>query len=130
MPKFYLTYCILGAVGLSLSACDAPANDGASVSTVDTSKYGHLSAIYLCGDEQLQTSHTAEKTMIAYKGAKLDASRTVQILDNAFAGETFTANQNGDVIVFQGKAYDATLQINNDVISCEKLSCTPLGENH
>jgi len=40
-------------------------------------KYGHMSAIYLCGDEQLQTSHTTEATKLAYKGEKIDVIRQV-----------------------------------------------------
>jgi len=77
-----------------------------------------------------QTSHTDDETKIAYKGDKFSASRTIQISDNAFLGETFRATHNGDVIIFKGKGHDVTLTINDDVIMCEKLSCIPLGEVH
>jgi len=129
MSKLYLTQCVIGLMGLALAGCAA--SDGEVVKDSSHSdKYGHMSAIYLCGNDQLQTSHTDDETKIAYKGDKFSASRTIQISDNAFLGETFRATHNGDVIIFKGKGHDVTLTINDDVIMCEKLSCIPLGEVH
>ena len=132
MTKPYLIQCIIGLMGFALAGCAASGGEVVknSANSANSDKYGHMSAIYLCGSDQLQTSHTDDETKIAYKGDKFEASRTVQILDNAFAGETFTSTYKGDKIIFRGKGFDASLTINNEVISCEKLSCIPLGENH
>ena len=129
MAKCYLMQCVVGLMGFVLAGCAA--SDGDVVNdSASSDKYGHMGAIYLCGSDQLQTSHSDDETKIAYKGEKFTASRTVQISDNAFLGETFSATHNGDVIVFKGKGQDVTLTINDDVIICEKLSCIPLGEIH
>jgi len=106
-------------------------SDSQSVSTKEANdRFGHLSAIYLCGDDQLQTSHTAKETKLAYKGAKIDVVRSVTVIDDAFGGETFKGRLNGQPLVFKGKGYDAKLTLGNEVIACEKLSCIPLGGPH
>lgn len=97
---------------------------------VDHSKFGHMSAVYLCGDEELQTSHTDAETKLAYKGHKIDVSRKVSILDEAFAGESFQGKLNGQTLIFKGKGYDASLKIGDELISCQKLTCIPLGGPH
>ena len=134
MPKVYIAHCLAGLIALSIAGC-SPSGDGkatadeAGYATLND-KYGHMSAIYLCGEDELQTSYTKDQTMIAYKGEKFDASRTVQVSDNAFSGETYNAVYNGDLIEFKGRGSDVTLTINDDVIACEKISCIPLGEIH
>lgn len=90
-------------------------------------KYGHMSAIYLCGDEQLQTSHTAEATKLAYKGEKIDVIRKVTIIDQTFAGETFEGTFAGQSLLFTGKGDAPTLTIGDQTQTCEKLSCIPMG---
>lgn len=104
-----------------------PHDEGASV---DHSKYGHMSAIYLCGNDQLQTMHTDAEAKLAYKGQKIDVARSVSILDNAFVGESFKGKFDGQSLYFRGKGYESSLKIGNEVISCEKLSCIPLGGPH
>lgn len=90
-------------------------------------KYGHMSAIYLCGDEQLQTSHTTEATKLAYKGEKIDVIRKVTIIDQTFAGETFEGTFAGQSLLFKGKGDAPTLTIGDQTQTCEKLSCIPMG---
>lgn len=90
-------------------------------------KYGHMSAIYLCGDEQLQTSHTTEATKLAYKGEKIDVIRKVTIIDQTFAGETFEGTFAGQSLLFKGKGDATTLTIGDQTQTCEKLSCIPMG---
>lgn len=97
---------------------------------VDHDKFGHLSAIYLCGDHELQTTHTDKESKLAYKGFKIDVTRRVSIVDNAFAGESFKGELNGQSLIFRGKGYDASLKIGDEVMSCEKISCIPLGGPH
>jgi len=74
MVKSYVSFLILaGFTAGSLSACGASDHghdhgdashhgaDGqgdAHDHTADHSKFGHLSAVYLCGEEELQTFHT------------------------------------------------------------------------
>ena len=126
---------------LSLSACGGgvdhdhttsrspnPAPDEASA--VDHSRFGHMSAIYICGNDELQTTHTDTETKLAYKGQKIDVARTVSVVDNAFAGESFKGKFDGQPLFFRGKGYDASLKIGDEVISCEKISCIPLGGPH
>ena len=134
-------------LALSVSACGGAADrdhdheagheDASSAShahdesgEVDHSRFGHMSAIYLCGNDQLQTTHTDEETKLAYKGQKIDVSRVVSVIDNAFAGESFKGNFDGQTLYFRGKGYDASLRLGGKVISCEKISCIPLGGPH
>ena len=97
---------------------------------VDHSRFGHMGAIYLCGNDELQTTHTDIETKLAYKGQKIDVSRVVSVIDNAFAGESFKGKFDGQTLYFRGKGYDASLKIGDEVISCEKISCIPLGGPH
>lgn len=90
-------------------------------------KYGHMSAIYLCGDEQLQTTHTAEATKLAYKGEKIDVTRQVTIIDQTITGETFEGTFAGQSLLFTGKGDATTLTIGDQTQTCEKLSCIPMG---
>lgn len=130
MPNNIFVAMSAALISLGLTACTASSENAEEAAAINTDKFGHLSAIYLCGDEQLQTSHDDMVTQIAFKGSKIDAERTVQILDGAFTGETFTGMYEGDLFVFKGKGYDASLTINDDVVQCEKLSCIPLGDVH
>jgi len=98
--------------------------------TIDHSKFGHLSAVYICGDEELQTRHTDEVSTLAYQGLKIDVTRTVSVVDDAFVGESFKGTFKGQSLFFKGKGYDASLTLDDDVISCEKITCIPLGGPH
>jgi len=109
---------------------DAHSDEEGHFQSTNPDKYGHLSAIYICGDEELQTSHTDKETKIAYKGDKFDVSRKVSIIDGAFGGETFEGKYAGQNLVFKGKGYNASLTLGDEVISCEKLTCIPLGGPH
>lgn len=149
MTYFKATYVLASFLALSASACtgavehvadhgheaassatrhaSAPHEDG---SAADHDKFGHMSAIYLCGNDELQTTHTDLETKLAYKGQKIDVARTVSVIDNAFAGESFEGKFGGQSLYFRGKGYDASLKIGDEVVSCEKISCIPLGGPH
>ena len=142
---YFNKMCVFSAMmTLSLSACggavesdgDHPAASSATrhghedESAVDHNQFGHMSAIYICGNDELQTTHTDEETKLAYKGQKIDVARTVSVIDNAFAGESFKGRLNGQSLFFRGKGYDASLKIGDQVIGCEKISCIPLGGPH
>jgi len=131
---------VLSTLTLILAACsdahthvghDHASNENHTVSDKNPhDKYGHMSAIYLCGDEQLQTSHTSEATKLAYKGEKIDVTRQVTIMDEAFVGETFKGELAGQSLLFKGKGHNATLILGDQTLACEKLSCIPLGGPH
>ena len=130
-------HLVLSALTLILAACtdgqihaEHDHNDETNQNISKQSlhdKYGHMSAIYLCGDEQLQTSHTAEATKLAYKGEKIDVTRRVTIIDQTFAGETFEGTFAGQSLLFKGKGDTTTLTIGDQTQTCEKLSCIPMG---
>ena len=142
MKQMKATWITTALIGFSLSACSASADhdhdhgvDGhidshAKGETVDHSKFGHLSAIYLCADQELQTKHTDKETTLSYLGTTVDASRKVSIIDNAFAGETFKGTFKGQSFIFKGIGYDASMTLGSEVISCEKITCIPLGGPH
>ena len=109
---------------------EAPSEDKGKIKFAEHDKYGHLSAVYLCGDEELQTKHTTGETSLAYKGDKVNVSRKVTAIENAFGGETFEGEFRGQSLLFKGKGYDASLTIGNEVTACEKLTCIPLGGPH
>jgi hypothetical protein len=100
------------------------------VSAVDHNRFGHMSAIYLCGNNQLQTFHTDTETKLAFKDQKIDVTRFVEVVDEAFAGESFKGTFKGQPLFFRGKGYDASLKLGDEVIACEKISCIPLGGPH
>jgi len=142
---YFHKICIFTALAaLSASACtgaDSHADDAAQLAdhtqdahneeaSVDYSQYGHMSAIYICGNDELQTTHTDVETKLAYKGQKIDVERTVTVIDNAFAGESFKGKLNGQSLYFRGRGHDVSLKIGDEVISCEKISCIPLGGPH
>ena len=141
---YFNKICVFAALTtLSLSGCGGAAesdhdheaessasHDHDDLSAVDHSQYGHMSAIYLCGNDELQTMHTDVETKLADKGQKIDVARTVSVVDKAFAGESFKGKFNGQSLFFRGKGYHASLKIGDKVISCEKLSCIPLGGPH
>ena len=109
----------------------AEGDDHADTQTVDPSKFGHLSAVYECGNkEKLQTSHTDAATTLTFRGEKVNVARKVSVVDNAFAGETFEGKFRGQNLLFKGKSHDASLTLNDDVISCQKITCIPLGGPH
>jgi len=127
MNRIFMICLAVASIGIGASACTGSAEHGhehaegsdhgseahtdgdADIQTADHSQFGHLSAVYLCGTEELQTTHTDKETKLAYKGKKIDVSRKVSILDNAFAGETFKGKFNGQKLIFKGKGYDASL---------------------
>ena len=106
---YFNKMCVFTALmTLGLSACGGAADhdhnaaqltshghDEHEGSVVDHSQFGHMSAIYICGNDELQTTHTDEETKLAYKGQKIDVARTVSVIDNAFAGENFKGRLNG-----------------------------------
>jgi len=148
MNRIFMASLATLLLGFSISACkaehdhdhghadadhhetDAHSEDHAEIQTADHSKFGHLSAVYLCGDEELQTRHTDEETTLAFRGNKIDVSRTVSVLDNAFIGESFKGTFNGQPLFFKGKGYDASLTLGGEVTICEKQTCIPLGGPH
>jgi len=138
MKYFYEICCVAALVAFGATACTASdhhdqahgSDEHADIHSVDHSKFGHMSAIYLCGEDELQTSHTDEETTIAYLGKRIMASRKVSVVDNAFAGETFNGKLDGQTLIFKGIGYDASLSIGGKVTRCEKISCIPLGGPH
>ena len=145
MRKFKKTYFFAALLGLILSACTGAADhdhahDNAGetsdhhahekTSAVDNPKLGHMSAVYICGNEELQTRYTDTESKLAYKGQKIDVVRTISVIDDVFEGESYKGTFNGQSLYFRGKGYDASLKIGDEVISCEKLSCIPLGGPH
>jgi len=141
MSKSKISFLIFTSfAAVSLAACGAADHghdhgstdnhDHAEAETADHSKFGHMSAVYLCGDEELQTSHTDAETTLAYKGLKIDVSRKVSVIDSAFAGETFKGKFRGQNLTFKGIGYDASLTLDDEVIACEKITCIPLGGPH
>ena len=97
---------------------------------IDHTSFGHMSAIYLCGDEMLQTTHDDSETKLAFRDQKIDVTRHVSVIDNAFAGESFKGTFDGQSLLFRGKGYDASLKLGDKTMSCEKVSCIPLGGPH
>ena len=148
MTKSKISHLILASfTAISLAACGASdhghdhdhdhdtkagaaSEDKGKIKFADHDKYGHLSAVYECGDEELQTKHTTGETTLAFRGEKVNVSREVTVIDNGFGGETFKGKFRGQNLVFKGKGYDASLTLDDDVISCKKLTCIPLGGPH
>lgn len=138
-----LSICLLGTA--ILSACTASSTEHAdshshsesknhtsheATDAVDHASFGHMSAIYLCGDETLQTTHNDTETKLAFRDQKIDVVRNVSLIDNAFAGESFKGTLNGQSLFFRGKGYEASLKLGSKTLSCEKISCIPLGGPH
>jgi len=95
MHRFFMT-CV-AAVSACSGSADHDHDHGAEShkdghteghSETDHSKFGHLSAVYICGDEEieLKTSHTDEATTLSYLGKTVKASRKVTVIDDAFTG--------------------------------------------
>jgi len=140
MNRFYVTGFVMALMSFAVSACTASGDhnhdhdqgEHGHTESADHSKFGHLSAIYICGDEEqeLQTKHTDEATTLSYLGTTVKASRIVSVVDNAFTGETFKGKFEGQSFVFKGMGYDASITIGGKLTRCEKISCIPLGGPH
>lgn len=145
MKSIYVTCLAAALMSFGVSACTGASDhghgddhshgtEGHSSShaehTSDHSKFGHFSAVYQCGNHELQTKHTDAETTVSYLGKTVEASRTVSILDDAFAGETFKGKLNGQSFIFKGKGYDASIDLGGEITICEKLTCIPLGVPH
>jgi len=84
-------------------------------------KFGHMSALYECGDAQLQTMFSRTETSLTYKKQKVYVSRVQR-------GETefFSGTLDGQDFTLKAKGHDVLFEIGAETLTCEKLSCIPL----
>jgi len=84
-------------------------------------KYGHKSAVYECGDVQLESTYAKTGSTLSYAGTKINVSR-----EFSNGTETFLGTLNGEAVSFIAKANDGQFSQGAKRLSCEKLTCIPL----
>ena len=84
-------------------------------------KFGHMNALYECGDAELQTTFSKTETSLTYKKKKVYVSR-VQRGETEFFSGTFE----GQDFTLKAKGHDVLFEIGAETLTCEKLSCIPL----
>ncbi len=81
-------------------------------------KYGHKSALYECGDVQLESTYAKTGSTLSYAGTNINVSR-----DFSNGTETFLGTLDGEAVSFIAKANDGQFSQGANRVSCEKLAC-------